>query len=88
MAYKQFSTIMSMWNAHALKTNAVLAKSFYKCMSSSASANKSLNVGFVGLGNMGARMANNLIKKVIQLPQPQRNSLCVVVFFSIQFPSK
>lgn len=64
MAYKQFSTIMTMWNSHTLKSNAILAKSFYKYMSSSATANKSLNVGFVGLGNMGARMANNLIKKV------------------------
>lgn len=64
MAYKQFSTIMTMWNSHAFKSNAILAKSFYKCMSSSATANNSLSVGFVGLGNMGARMANNLIKKV------------------------
>lgn len=67
MAYRQFSTAMTMWNSHALKSNAILAKSFYKCMSSSATAGKSLNVGFVGLGNMGARMANNLIQKVITI---------------------
>lgn len=64
MAYKQFSTIMTGWNLRALKNSATMTKTFYKCMSSSA-ATKSLNVGFVGLGNMGARMANNLIKKVI-----------------------
>lgn len=64
MAYKQFSTMMTKWHLHALKNNASLTNSFYKCMSSSA-ASKSLNVGFIGLGNMGARMANNLIKKVI-----------------------
>lgn len=64
MAYKQFSTIMTKWHLHALKNNVNLTKSFYKCMSSSA-ANKPLNVGMIGLGNMGARMANNLIKKVI-----------------------
>lgn len=62
MSYKQFSTIMTKWHLHALKNNTNL---LYECMSSSAAANKSLNVGFVGLGNMGARMANNLIKKVI-----------------------
>lgn len=54
---------MTNWHFHALKNNVNLTKSFYKCMSSSA-ANKSLNVGFIGLGNMGARMANNLMKKV------------------------
>lgn len=64
MAYRQFSTLMRMWNSHALSSNAISAKTFHKCMSSSATAGKSLNVGFVGLGNMGARMANNLIKKV------------------------
>lgn len=69
MAFKQFSTIMSVWNSHALKSNAISVKSFYKCMSSSAAAGKSLNVGFVGLGNMGARMANNLIKKVNDYPK-------------------
>ncbi|XP_055316881.1 probable 3-hydroxyisobutyrate dehydrogenase, mitochondrial [Sitodiplosis mosellana] len=63
MAYKQFSTIITKSHLHALKNNTSLTNSFYKCMSSSAAANKSLNVGFVGLGNMGARMANNLIKK-------------------------
>lgn len=63
MAYKQFSTVMTARNLRAL-TNVSLAKTFYKCMSSAA-ASQSLNVGFVGLGNMGARMANNLIKKVI-----------------------
>ncbi|XP_031638672.1 probable 3-hydroxyisobutyrate dehydrogenase, mitochondrial [Contarinia nasturtii] len=62
MALKQFSTIMTKWQMHALKNNASLTKSFSKCMSSSA-ASKSFNVGFIGLGNMGSRMANNLIKK-------------------------
>lgn len=64
MAYKQFSTAMAKWHLHALKSNAHLTNSLVKCMSSSA-ANQSLNVGFIGLGNMGARMVNNLVKKVI-----------------------
>lgn len=80
MAYKQFSTVMTMWNSHAFKSNAILTKSFYKCMSSSATANKSLSVGFVGLGNMGARMANNLIKKVIIISKNQ----CTSAEFKIQ----
>lgn len=66
MAYKQFSRIMIKWHLHALKSNAILTNSFAKCMSSSA-ANQPLNVGFIGLGNMGARMVNNLVKKVIDL---------------------
>lgn len=64
MAFKQFSTIMTKWHLHALKSNGHLTNSFVKCMSSSA-ANQPLNVGFIGLGNMGARMVNNLMKKVI-----------------------
>lgn len=73
MAYKQFSKVMTMWKTHPFKTNAILSKSFYKRMSSSATSNQSLSVGFVGLGNMGARMANNLIKKVIEI---QQNNAC------------
>lgn len=85
MAYRQFSTIMTMWNSHALQSNAILAKSFYKCMSSSASAGKSLNVGFVGLGNMGARMANNLIKKVNAIDKNRLlNATIMQIWFNIQ----
>lgn len=69
MAYKQFSTVMTARNIRAL-TNVSLSKTFYKCMSSAATSH-SLNVGFVGLGNMGARMANNLIKKVIAIQETE-----------------
>lgn len=72
MAYKQLS--MAAWNMHALKNSAILSKSFAKCMSSAAASG--LNVGFVGLGNMGARMANNLIKKVIA-SQRYRNQFMI-----------
>lgn len=76
MAYKQFSTIMTKWHLHALKNNTSLTNTLYgRCMSSSAAVNKSLNVGFVGLGNMGARMANNLIKKVTIASQSGYNVL-------------
>lgn len=60
MAHKLLSTAMTKWNLSAIKYNVNLAQTASRCMSSSAAA----NIGFIGLGNMGKRMAVNLMKKV------------------------
>lgn len=55
MAFKFLSIAMSKSNCYLNLTQTV------RSMSSSSSGS---NVGFIGLGNMGNRMATNLIKKV------------------------
>lgn len=55
MAHKLLSTTMII----SIKCNSLALR---RCMSSSSATG--LNVGFIGLGQMGNRMATNLLKKV------------------------
>lgn len=61
MAYKLLSSAMTKWNFYTIKYSVNLAQISSRCMSSSSSG---ANIGFIGLGNMGKRMAVNLMKKV------------------------
>lgn len=63
MAYKFLSIAMSKSSFYSYNCYSNLTKTV-RNMSSSSSG---LNVGFIGLGNMGNRMATNLIKKVSSL---------------------
>lgn len=79
MAHKLLSTTM----IASIKCHPNLQQVMWRCMSSSSPTG--LKVGFIGLGQMGNRMATNLIKKVRlqplfgELELAKRDCVCVCV---------
>lgn len=81
MAHKLLSTSMTMWNLSAIKSSANLAQTTSRCMSSSSSA----NIGFIGLGNMGKRMAVNLMKKVCLNVNKKKKKISNHIFLLLSY---
>ncbi|KAG5116333.1 hypothetical protein JHK84_042446 [Glycine max] len=71
------------------KCNSALVSSSIRTFSSSEVPPRHLqNVGFIGLGNMGSRMANNLIKAGFRLTVHDLNSDVLEMFSQMGVPTK
>ncbi|KAK7303575.1 hypothetical protein RJT34_14484 [Clitoria ternatea] len=84
MAICKLKSLLSLW-----KCNSSLVSSPFRTFSSSQLPPHHLqNVGFIGLGNMGSRMANNLIKAGFRLTVHDVNSDVLEMFSQMGVSTK